>query len=69
MAHEGYHLVCVHGFDHHVTGKKYARGMMVTDPAEVKFLLDDKEHHFNRITATNVAIPSDEELAINDDNK
>jgi hypothetical protein len=51
MAYEGYHLVCVHSFDHHATGKKYTKGMMITDPAEVETLHVDKEHNFVRVSA------------------
>jgi hypothetical protein len=40
-----YHLVCVHPFG------KYVKGQMVTDPMEVAILMDDRDHHFVRITA------------------
>jgi hypothetical protein len=40
-----YHLVCVHPFHN------YKKGQMITDSAEVKKLLLDREHHFVRINA------------------
>lgn len=46
-----YHLICVTPFDNHKTGKKYAKGMIVTDTDEVKALSFDREHHFIRIAA------------------
>lgn len=45
-----FHLVCVHEFQH-MNGKKYTRGMMITDKDEVNLLLSDREHHFVRIAA------------------
>jgi hypothetical protein len=61
MAYEGYHLVCVHPFDHHATGKKYTKGMMITDPAEVEALHLDKDHNFVRIQAPVPDAPPAEE--------
>lgn len=40
-----YHLVCVHPFG------VYAKGQLITDEAEVDSLMDDRDHHFVRITA------------------
>jgi hypothetical protein len=42
-------LVCVHPFQHHVTGKSYDRGDKITDASEIGFLSSDKDHHFVRI--------------------
>ena len=40
-----YHLICVHPF------KNYVRGQKVTDPDEVTRLMQDRDHHFVRVTA------------------
>ena len=40
-----FYLICVHPFG------KYTKGQMITDPAEVATLLNDREHHFVRIAA------------------
>jgi hypothetical protein len=50
-----YHVIIVHPFTHHQTGKNYVKGQMVTDPDEVEMLHEDKEHHFIRIAAPTVA--------------
>lgn len=38
-----FNLVCVHSFG------KYTKGQMVTDPAEIEKLQEDREHHFVRV--------------------
>lgn len=40
-----YHLICVHPFG------RYSKGQAVTDPAEVKTLSADRDHHFVRVPA------------------
>ena len=40
-----YHLICVHPFG------KYQKGQIVTDPAEVAKLMQDRDHHFVRTVA------------------
>jgi hypothetical protein len=55
-----FHLVCRHPFQHHVTGKKYERGDMVTDAAEVASLSSDREHHFSRVAAPKKPLDNDD---------
>lgn len=52
-----YHLICVHPFD------KFTKGQMITDAEEVKKHLDDREHHFIRITVPGVEHDDNESVA------
>lgn len=57
MAHEGYHLVCVHPFHN------YSKGQLIDDHAEIERLLPDKEHNFVRVYAPNAGNPVPDEAA------